>query len=484
MCAPPSRCSASAVSFAPRIVSLIERRRGRAGASVAACAVVVLGAGPAFGSGFSAAEFGGEHGNVVTTEPTALYFNPAGMALSSGTHFYASGILGVRRGSWIHPKAPSEMADPPGAEGADDGEARFSNVLAAPALAATAWLGRVALGAGVYVPFGGRVHWDTNPRFASSPDYSQATDGIQRWHVIEGSLQSVYFTLGAGVRLGPLALGLTGNLVRSAVYLRQAKSFSAMSVDASNEGRITLDVAGWQASLGLGAMLEAIPDRLWIGASYQTQPGFGPLQLDGTLTISDRTGAAAGRAVTYHSALPDILRFGVRVRALGGAHPLELRAYGDLTRWSRLQTQCVSVRGQPCAVFPDGGDATSGASTVENLRRFWSDTSGVMVAASTWASADVELFAGVGYATAAPPDTTLDPVLPDAKNVRFTFGGRFALPRGLHLTAGLTDVQYASRDNTGRSTLSDAQLPTRRADGGGKYTLWLGILHVALEKEL
>ncbi|HEY8922818.1 MAG TPA: hypothetical protein VIU64_00485, partial [Polyangia bacterium] len=177
---------------------------GRAGASVAAGMVAfVLGVVPAFGSGFSAAEFGGEHGNVVTTDPTALYFNPAGLALSSGTHVYVSGVLGVRRGSWMHPKAPSETTDPPGAEGADTGEARFSNVLAAPALLATTRLGRVAVGAGAYVPFGGRVHWDTVPRFANSPDYSAATDGIQRWHVIEGSLQSLYFTLGAGVRLGP-----------------------------------------------------------------------------------------------------------------------------------------------------------------------------------------------------------------------------------------------------------------------------------------
>jgi long-chain fatty acid transport protein len=479
------------VSFAPRIVRTIEpirgRAVGRASAVLAVCAGALgLGAGPAFGSGFSAAEFGGEHGNVVTTEPTALYFNPAGIALSSGTHLYGSGILGLRRGHWIHPKAPSEMADPSSAAGEDPdaGEARFSNVLAAPALAATTWLGRVALGAAFYVPFGGRVHWDSNPHFANSPLYPQAVDGIQRWHVIDGSLQSVYFTLGAAVRLGPVSLGVTGNLVRSAVYLRQAKSFSAMPVDPTNEGRITLDVAGWQPSLGLGAMVEAIPERLWIGASYQTQPGFGPIELDGTLTISDSTGAAAARPVTYHSALPDIVRLGVRVRALGGLHPLELRAYGDLTRWSRLQTQCVSVRGQPCAVYADGGDATSGATTVENLRRLWSDTTGAMVAASYWMWPDVEVFAGVGYATAAPPDATLDPVLTDATNVRFTVGGRVALPARLHLTAGLTDVQYASRDNTGRSTLSDAQLPTRRADGGGQYELWLGILQVAIEGEL
>jgi long-chain fatty acid transport protein len=444
----------------------------------------VLSSPPAAASGFSAAEFGGEHGNVVTTNPTALYFNPAGIALEEGSHLYLSGVVAWRRGEWTHAQAASETPDPAGAEGADAGEAHFSNVLAAPALAATTRRGRFAVGAAFYVPFGGNVHWDPNPRFANSPDFPLAADGVQRWHAIEGSLKSLYFTLGAGVRLGRLSLGMTGNLIRSSVYLRKAKSFSATPVDLMNEGRITLDASGIEASVGLGAMVEIIPERLWFGASYQAQPGFGPLKLDGTLTISDSSGMSAARGVTYTSALPDVVRAGMRFRPITGTHALELRVYGDLTRWSLLQTQCISLEGQSCAVFPDGTDATPSGTTIENLRRHWMDTYGVNVGASAWVTEAVELFAGLGFSTAAPPDATLDPVLSDASNVRFTLGGRFALPARFHLTAGLTDVQYASRDNVGRSTLSDAQLPTRRADGGGQYGLWLGLFHLSLEKQL
>ena len=87
-------------------------------------------------------------------------------------------------------------------------------------------------------------------------------------------------------------------------------------------------------------------------------------------------------------------------------------------------------------------------------------------------------------ATAATPDATLDPMMPDANSIRVALGGRFAVPGGFHITAGLTTVQYASRDNTGRSTLTDAQLPTRRPDGGGQYELWLGLFQVSLEKQL
>ena len=65
--------------------------------AIVACAVAAPA--PAVASGFAAAEFGGEHGNVVTTNPTALYFNPAGIALGEGTRFYVSGVLAWRRAS-------------------------------------------------------------------------------------------------------------------------------------------------------------------------------------------------------------------------------------------------------------------------------------------------------------------------------------------------------------------------------------------------
>jgi long-chain fatty acid transport protein len=457
--------------------------------ALAGCLACALAApAPAVASGFAAAEFGGEHGNVVTTNPTALYFNPAGIALGEGTRLYVSGVLALRRASWSHAQAASELPEPPGAEGADTGQARFSNLFGAPALAATTRLRRLALGGAFYVPFGGRVRWDQNPRFANDATFPLAADGVQRWHLIEGAVTSFYFTLGAAIRFGPIALGVTGNLVRSSVHSQQAKSFNPQQViDPLNEGRIGIDVAGTHASFGIGALFEAVRERLWLGVSYQAPPGLGAMKLDGTLSTSLGSDVAPPRAITYTHALPDIVRVGLRARPVLpvlGRRALELRLFGDLTRWSRLQTQCVSIQGEPCAVFPDGTDATPGATTIQNIRRRWNDTYGVNLGVSIWPSDAVEVFAGSGFATAATPDATLDPMMPDANNFRFALGSRVAVPGGFHITAGLTAVQYSARDNTGRSVLTDAQLPTRRPDGGGKYELWLGLFQLALEKQL
>ena len=302
-----------------------------AAAAIAACLAGVAAPARACASGFAAAEFGGEHGNVVTTNPTALYFNPAGIALGEGTRLYVSGVLALRRATWSHAQAASELPAPPGAEGADTGQARFSNLLAAPALAATTWLRRIAVGGALDVPFGGRVDWDQNPRFANDPAFPLAADGVQRWHIVEGAVTSLYLTVGAALRLGPLALGVTGNLIRSSVHLRQAKSFNPQqAVDPLNEGRIGIDVDGLHASFGVGAMLEAVHERLWLGASYQAQPGLGPMKLDGTLSTSLGSDVAAPR------------RHHVHVRA--ARHPARraARAADASTLWGGASWSCGS----------------------------------------------------------------------------------------------------------------------------------------------
>ena len=137
-------------------------------------------------------------------------------------------------------------------------------------------------------------------------------------------------------------MGVTGNLIHSSVKLTQAKSANPQEdVDPTNEYRIRLDVSGVQASFGVGAMFEAVTDRLWLGASYQAQPGLGTIALDGTLTRMLDGASGPADAVTYRQDLPDIARLGGRFRATSR---FELRLFGDVTRWSRLQTECVSIR--------------------------------------------------------------------------------------------------------------------------------------------
>lgn len=447
----------------------------------AAAAAIACFSRPAHGSGFAAARFGGEHGTVVTTNPTALYYNPAGIAFSTGTHLFLDGSLAMRHATWQHALAPTDRPDPPGAEGANTGEAKLFNVFGGPMLGATTRIGNFAFGASLTVPFGGRASWSQNDKFKASTQFPLAADGVQRWHGIDGALTFIYLTAGAAYRLGPLSIGVTGNLIRSSIQSTQAKKVVGNGdPDTANEGRASLDVSGIQGSFGVGAMLEAIPDHLWLGASYQAQPGLGPMTLKGSLDITYQ-GSELPLRVTFDQALPDIVRLGGRFRPNDS---LELRLAGDLTRWSVMGSQCVVIEGHKCAVDATGADASGEGGTVQqNLRRHWKDTYGVRAGASFWLKPEVELFAGIGFETAAVPDETMDPALADADNVSPAVGGRFEIFDAFYLATSYTHIQYMNRDNTGKSEIASGELPTRRPDGGGKYTQWVGVFNVNIEKQ-
>jgi long-chain fatty acid transport protein len=429
-------------------------------------------------AGFAAARFGGEHGQVVTTNPTALYYNPAGIGFSEGTHVFADGTLALRSATWEHGVSPNDLPDPMGAEGQGSGKATLSNVFGGPMLGATTRLGNFAFGASLSVPFGGRASWDKNIRFENHSAYPLAADGIQRWHGIDGALTFIYLTAGAAYRIGPLAIGVTGNLVLSSVKSLQAKGFAGTGApDPNTEGRANVDVGGTHGSFAVGGMFEALPDRLWIGASYQAQPGLGPQVLTGTVT-NTYLGSSAPFPVKFHQALPDIVRLGAKFRPI---ETVELRLFGDFTRWSVLKTQCVALEAFPCVVNPDGSDALGKGAVLQNLRRRWNDTFGIRAGVSHWVVPSVELFAGLGYETAAVPDATLDPGLGDANNVAAALGTRIRIVPALFVAGSYTNIHFLHRDNTGKSELRQAAPPTSRADGGGRYTQWIGLFNANIE---
>src|SRR5262245_22239261 len=93
-----------------------------------ACSMTAV-ASTAMASGFATARFGGEHGNPITFNPTAVYYNPAGLAESTGFHLFGDVNIAFRGATFKHePIAscdatggthPCDTPEPPGAEGAN-----------------------------------------------------------------------------------------------------------------------------------------------------------------------------------------------------------------------------------------------------------------------------------------------------------------------------------------------------------------------------
>ena len=78
------------------------KRIGRSVVAGGVCLAAAAAAGDASASGFATQHFGGEQGNVLTSNPTALYYNPAGIGFSEGIHLYLDGNIAIRHATWSH----------------------------------------------------------------------------------------------------------------------------------------------------------------------------------------------------------------------------------------------------------------------------------------------------------------------------------------------------------------------------------------------
>lgn len=453
-------------------------------------AAAALGAPEARASGLSTARFGGEHGHPTTDNPTAIYYNPAGIALKPGTRIFVDGSFAQR---WLSYERPADAVSdlgggtPDGAQDANAGTARLSNQIFAPFAGVTSDFGTkfFSAGASVYFPFGGQSTWKPNEKYRGSQMYPGAVDGVQRWHTIDGKLRSMYITAAFAFNFAKigLSIGASASAIKSEIDTIRARNTDGSDdlVDSTGlkEGRSWLKASGWQGGFGIGAVWQW-RDKLWIGASYTSRPNVtGNMTLKGDLYNALGTSQVSNTPIELTQRYPDVIRLGIRARPVP---KLELRVFGDFTNWKVMDKQCVLIAtvddrscnfaGADTALskpedFGGEGDGTKGVT--QHLPRFWKAAGGVRVGASYWVVDPVELFAGVGFDATAVPLATLDPTLYDANKMSFSLGGRFQVHRHLAIGLTLTDILYFKADNRGKGVINKFKSPTRQASADGIY---------------
>ncbi|MEO1269052.1 MAG: outer membrane protein transport protein, partial [Myxococcota bacterium] len=461
-------------------------------AALLGAAMMVGGAAPANASGFAAARFGGEHGNPTESNPSSLYYNPGGIGMSKGTKLMIDLSLVWRDSTYDRPASAIDnpvqqdngmggtMDHPLGID-ANTGEGAVSNFLLSPALAVTTDFGGLPIvaGFGFFAPFGGQAVWDEDASFEGSI-YPGAVDGPQRWYTIEGTIRSLLLTAGAAYYIEParLSIGVTGNLYINEVNTIRARNApgddnllscpsEGACVDSDGnteallaEGRSRIDVSGNNFGFGVGVLWEPLPEELWIGLSYQSQPGVvGGSTLEGTLENYLGTTPATQEDVKFTQTLPDIIRLGARYRPVP---EVELRLFGDLTRWSVFENQCLasariadSDLEDACKINSDGSSVNEEFATdiIQVLSRNWEDAFGIRLGASYWLmERDLELIVGGGFDGNAIPDDRLEPALFDMNKFSASLGARYAFIEQVALMVTATNLFYAERDTSNVDT--------------------------------
>jgi len=456
---------------------------------------------PAAASGLLAVRFGGEHGHATTDDPTAIYFNPAGLSLLGGTRLMIDGTLAWR--SFIYDRDPAGidniLEDPavgsgtPAGSGvaANSGRSSLFNVVGSPFFAIASDLGveNLGVGLGFFVPFGGSSSFD---QAAKSDEYPGAIDGPQRWWAIDGTLRALYFTAAGSYRFPKqrLSVGVGFNVI-----LSQMSSIRARNSDGTDhlvsdgtllEGRALIDVSSLDVSVSAGIIWEPL-DHLFVGVSYQSQPNFGTSRMTGNTTLI--LGAVPSSAVTatpseFFNAWPDVTRFSIRYTQ---PKEWEVRLFGEFARWSVLNEHCLlntSVDPRSCRGDPPPGK-------IVLVPRRWKDAFAIRAGASYWVSKPIELYFGAGYDGNAIPDSTVDPGLYDNDKYSLSFGGRFALMEDLLLSVTYTQILYPDRTVAPRPHLPGATTgdlssagftePERDPDAAGLYKHAIGVLDVSVQ---
>ncbi|MCB9507719.1 MAG: outer membrane protein transport protein [Myxococcales bacterium] len=453
----------------------------------AAALVTLAIASPCLASGISVARFGGAHGNPTETNPYSLYYNPAGLAGVNGFELSLDVNWAQRNATYDRPAAVVGSQDETNIA-VNSGEGSVSNFIYSPMIGFATDFGTdipFGIALGFFAPFGGQSVWDEVDPVEGVPG---AFDGPQRWYVTEGTIRTLAFTLAGGYEIEKirLSLGLAANLYISEIDTIRARTVFG-SDDIGSEGRSLVDASTTELGLGLGLLWEPVEDRLWVGFSYQSAPGFdGDQALEGDLINSfpPNAGEAEDTLITSHA--PDILRLGVRYRAnrasvddAGTPEPLaEVRLFGDLTRWSRMTDQCI-LGGEAvdaanpheyCAINSDGSLVTDdNVGIVQNLHRGWNDAAGFRLGGSYWVAPAAELQLDVGYDGNAIPDETLEPALMDFRKATLGIGGRFQVAKPLAIGILATNVFYFERDTSDVDTAEALVSPSRQPSSAGVY---------------
>ncbi|HEX2674666.1 MAG TPA: outer membrane protein transport protein, partial [Polyangiaceae bacterium] len=269
-----------------------------------------------------------------------------------------------------------------------------------------------------------------------------------------------------------LSVGLSASVIRS--WISDVRAWSAGGNDVTHEGRSLVEVSGYSVGFGVGGLYEVMPKRLWFGLSYQSRPNVsGGMRLHGSL--ENDIGGPSGANVDVIYDLPDIIRWGARYRPRPN---LELRAFGDYTRFSAFKNQCAVVSGTPCALTANGAEVT-GAQVLQNIPRDYRDSVGVRLGLSAWTSPSFEFFSGLGFESSAVPESTMDPGLPDWAGASFALGGRVALGKRVHAALSYTHFVFVPREV--HSQLAQYSPPSRAPDASGHYTQQVGVANANLD---
>jgi long-chain fatty acid transport protein len=398
---------------------------------VAAFALAALAASPALGSGFSIYEQGGRAMGfsgaytAVTDDPSAIFYNAAGIGFLEGTQFYGGGTL-------VLPSSRFTGSDP--FPGLGIQENQQVGALPVPALYFSQRVSkRFAWGIGLHAPYGLKTKW-------ANPD---AFTG--RYVAIESSLRGFALNPTVAVRVhDKVSVGAGLDLRFSSVRLvRRAGLVNPYTQKTTDTAEVVLD-SDTATAVGFNVGVVAKPSPgLSVGAHYRhkvkadysgqatfTQIATGYSQLDALVASRLPQNPGVETSIEY----PWNLSVGVARDWTNWTLAADVVFFG----WNTFDELRLTFPTEPSldSVIP------------ENYENIWQIRAGVERRLDEgWA---VRL--GYHYDKTPVPTESVSPILPDNDRNGLSLGGSWTSPNGrVRLDVGAWYLFLAKRSTEGRS---------------------------------
>ncbi len=326
------------------------------------------------------------------SDPSAMFYNPAGLAMLDGTQIYVGATL----------IAPSGEFEGSGAL-AGVTETQTSHVFTPPNVYISHRLNeKIVLGLGVHAPFGLGTEWE-NPESFTGRYLSTKTDiaGVAINPTVAFSV-SDQLSIGVGVDIRMSMVTLD----RYSFYDATAFGLGILDVATAELETDMASAIGFNA----GLLFEA-SDQITLGAAYRAAVD---VDYEGTATITQILtgvapidGAVAGsvgeHAVATSIAYPSVTTLAVAFQA---TDQLLLEVDVNLTGWSSFED--LSITGLPTGP--------------EVIDENYENSMTIRIGAEFWKDDTMAIRAGFLYDETPVPNKSISPLLPDAQRTGFSVG--------------------------------------------------------------
>lgn len=394
---------------------------------------------PSFGAGFKVSEQGAKAmamGNAFSAQaddPSALYYNPAGIAFLKGGQV-SVGVLGILVPQTEFSGTTPLSGSPPVGTGVSPVvEKAKRDVFIAPTFYGTYSLNNlpVTVGFGINSIYPLAKSWDDSSVF--------------RNQVQNVAIKPINFQPTVAYRFDSLHLGVAAGLDVTYATVSLQKSVYSPVIDPNNPappfgayelGSLGLDGTATGVGYNVGIKWEPC-EKVSLGAAYRssvrlditgdanflatTPTGLGAIGLPGAAPFPFSRARATSTASTSIT-LPETLDLAVAYKPL---EKLTLEFDATFTGWNSFDQLLIHFDSPQLAAFNDRPNP-------RNWMNVWSYKFGGQYALNQ----NLDLRAGYSYDVTPVPDATLDPLLPDADRHSYSIG------TGIHNERASLDLAY------------------------------------------